>query len=43
MQINGEMGKIIKIDSILSKNKEYQAVFKISDILNEKKRHIWFT
>jgi hypothetical protein len=35
------MGKIIriKIESILSKNKEYQAVFKISDIRvsNEKK------
>jgi hypothetical protein len=33
------MGKIIriKIESILSKNKEYQAVFKISDISNGKK------
>jgi hypothetical protein len=33
------MGKIIniKIESILSKNKGYQAVFKISDILNGKK------
>jgi hypothetical protein len=33
------MGKIIrvKIKFILSKNKRYQAVFKISDILNGKK------
>lgn len=37
------MGKIIKIkiESVLSKNKGYQSVFKISDILNGKKEDIY--
>lgn len=39
IKINGEMGKIkkIKFESVLLKNKGYQEVFKISDILNGKK------
>ncbi|XP_022181214.1 uncharacterized protein LOC111041295 [Myzus persicae] len=39
IKINGVMGNIIKIkiESVLSKNKGYQAVFKISEILNGKK------
>ena len=38
IKINGEMGKTIKIkiESVLSKNKGYQAVLKISEILNGK-------
>jgi len=36
--MNGEMGKTIKIkiESVLSKNKDCQAVLKISEILNGK-------
>lgn len=38
IKISGEMTKIIKIkiESILSKNNDYQAVFKISYVLNGK-------